>query len=138
MIPRLLFAVVFLCAPLFSQQRVDPKNRYERVLCVVPMVGAGTPEDPRRPAYAPGPPASGTVPSLDGILAFAYQISDDGKLALVEFVALNPAAFQDLLDDSRPEVKVFRKGKDKREDIEKEFKKHKKDVNLNSFTVVVP
>ena len=38
--------------PIWSQKRVDTRNTYERLLCVVPMVGAGTYEDPRRPATA--------------------------------------------------------------------------------------
>jgi hypothetical protein len=64
--------------------------------------------------------------------------SDDGKLALVEFVAYSRDAFKDLLADTRPDIKVFIKGKDKREDIEKEFKKHKKDFNLDTFGTVAP
>jgi len=111
---------------------------YERVLCVVPFVGAGTPDDPRRPAYAPLPPSAGILPSRDGIVAFSFQESDDGKLALVELVAYNREAFKDLLADTRPDVKVFIKGKHERDDIEEEFKKHKKDVNLDSFATVAP
>ena len=138
MVARRLVAVVCLCAPLCAQHRVDPRNMYERAMCVVPIVGAGTPDDPRRPAYAPVTPAPGVLPSRDGIIAFTFQESDDGKLALVEFVALTRDAFKELLADTRPDVKVFTKGKDKREDIEKEFKKHKKDIDLDSFRTVVP
>ena len=135
---RYLTALVCLCSPLVAQHRVDPRNMYERVLCVVPFVGAGTPDDPRRPAYAPLPPSAGILPSRDGIVAFSFQESDDGKLALVELVAYNREAFKDLLADTRPDVKVFIKGKHERDDIEKEFKKHKKDVNLDSFATVAP
>ncbi len=135
---RLLLATLFLWVPLSAQQRVNPGNIYERVLCVVPMVGSGTADDPMRPQYAPPPPLPGIRPSQDGIIAFSFQISDDGKLALVEFVAFNRDAFKGLLADTNPNIKVFRKGKDKRQDIEAEFKKHKKDIDLNSFGVVVP
>ena len=138
MTARCLTVLVCLCSSLLAQHRVDPRNMYERVLCVVPFVGAGTTDDPRRPAYAPVTPPPGTLPSRDGIVAFSFQESDDGKLALVEFVAYNREAFKDLLADTRPDVKVFIKGKHKRDDIEKEFKKHKKDVNLDSFGVIVP
>ena len=65
-------------------------------------------------------------------------MSDDGKLALVEFVALDRKAFKDVLADLNPNVKVFLKGKDKREDIETEFKKHKKDFRLDQFGASVP
>ena len=71
-------------------------------------------------------------------MSFTYQVSDNGKFALVEFVSRSRSAFKDLLADTNPDVKVFIKGKDKRGDIEKEFKKLKKDVDLDSFRTVVP
>lgn len=135
---RFLLVALFLWVPLGAQHRVNPQNMYERVLCVVPMIGSGSAGDPIRPQYAPLPLPLGTPPSRDGIIAFSFQISDDGKLALVEFVAFNRGAFKGLLADTNPNIKVFRKGKDKRQDIEAEFKKHKKDVDLNTFGVLVP
>ncbi len=101
------------------------------------MVGAGTPSDPRRPMYAPVP---GAEPAREGIVAFSYQLSDDGKYALVEFVARDHAGLAPILADRnlRHDVKVFEKAKTKREDIEKEFRKHKKDFDLSRFGVSVP
>jgi hypothetical protein len=132
-------AAAFLCAPLAAQQRVDPRNMYERALCVVPMVGTGTPDNPRRPQYAPLPPAPGTPPSRDGIIAFSYQVSDDGKFALVEFVAVDRKAFKEVLADANPSIKAFIKGQHQRADIESEFKKHKKDFSLDQFQgAIVP
>src|SRR5205085_12547054 len=110
--------LVCLVTPLFAQHRVDPRNMYERALCVVPFVGAGTPDDPRRPAYAPLPLGAGVPHSRDGIIAFSFQESDDGKLALVELVAYSREAFKDLLADTRPEVTVFIKGQDTRQRVE--------------------
>lgn len=135
---RLPAVVVCLGGSLLAQHRVDLRNTHERVLCVVPLVGSGTPADPIRPQYAPLPPVPGAPPSNDGIIAFTFQLSDDGKRALVEFVAADQSAFTDLLADTNPEVKVFKKGKDKREDIDKEFKKHKKNIDLDKFGVAVP
>jgi hypothetical protein len=123
---------------MLAQQRVDVRKTHERVFCVVPMVGSGTPDDPRRPQYAPLPAASAAPQSGDGIIAFTFQLSDDGNFALAEFVALNRDAFKDLLADTNPNIKVFFKGKDKRSDILTEFKKHKTDIDLKSFGVVVP
>ena len=80
-----------------DDHRVDPRNTYQRVLCVVPMVGAGTPADPRRPKYAPWPPAPAT--SRTAIIGFSHQVSDDGKLALVEFVAQDRQAFAAIFAD---------------------------------------
>jgi hypothetical protein len=135
MAPRVLIAVVLLCAPLLCQHRVNSHNRYERALCVVPMVGAGTPEDPRRPAYAPLP---NSTPSADGIIAFSYQESDDGQFALVEFVARNRDAFKELLADSNPAIKVFFKGQDKLSDITVAFQKLKRNIDVESLRAVAP
>jgi len=127
---RVLLASLFLWALLAAQQPVDPLNLYQRALCVVPMTGTGTWGDPRRPMYAP---AQATPGSRDGIVAYTHVLSDDGQLALVEFVAYDRAAFKDLLADSNPKIKVFIKGNDKRDDISAEFKKHKKDFHLDHF-----
>ncbi len=96
------------------------------------MVGRGTPDDPRRPLFAPLP-RPGAAPSRDGIIAFSFQTSEDGKLALVELVAPNRAAFAAILADRRLDVKVFEKGKARRDDIEREFRKHKRDFQLDRF-----
>jgi hypothetical protein len=113
------------------------RNTHERVLAVVPMVGSGTPEDPRRPMYAPVPNGA---PSREGIIAFTYQLSDDGKSALVELVAHDHAGLQAILADKgvRQDVKIFEKGKDNPADIEAEFRKYKKDFDLSHFEVKVP
>jgi len=71
-------------------------------------------------------------------------LSDDGQFALVEFVARDAKAFDRILADINVNininvnVKAFRKGKDKREDIEAEFRKHKKDFSFDHFGVRVP
>ncbi len=131
-----VFLLIASIPPVLAQHKVDLRDSYERILAVVPMTGAGTAEDPRRPMYAPLPGKDAA--NREGILAFVFQIADDGKHALVEFVAADPAAFKDILADQSPDVKVFHKGKDKREDIEKEFKKHRKDFDFGRFGVAVP
>ncbi len=114
---------------------MDLRNTYERVLCVVPLIGAGTPDDPRRPMFAPVP---GQAPSGEGILAFGFQLSDDGQRALVEFVARDRAAFAEILRANRSDVKAFERDKSKREDVEREFRKHRKDFNFQHWGVMVP
>ncbi len=129
---------VSLCLPLAAQQRVDARNTYERVLAVVPMVGSGTSADPARPDYAPLPPQPGAAPSRDGIIAFSYVVSDDGTLGLAEFVAVSRSVFKDLLADTRPQVKVFLKGRDSLQDALAEFQKHKKGFNFSQIGAIVP
>jgi hypothetical protein len=118
----------------YAQHRVDSQNTYSRVICVVPLVGSGTPADPKRPQYAPWPLSRSR--SRTDILAYSHQISDDGRFALVEFVARDRRAFLAIFNDKT--LKVFEKGKDKKDDIEKELKNFKKDFDLNQFATRVP
>ena len=140
---RRIAVVLCLFVPLIAQQRVDPKNRYERLWCVVPMVGQGTFDDPRRPQYAPLAGAAAVDPStldasaIPGIIAFSFQVSDDGNYALVEFVARDRAAFKDILADNRPVVQAFAKGTAKRADIESAFKLLKKNFDITTFGMPV-
>lgn len=135
---RFLLVALFLWVPLSAQQTVDRRNMYERVWAVVPMIGSGTADDPLRPDYIPAPPPPGTPPSTDGIIGFTMVLSDDGKHALVQFVAKDRKAFKGLLADTRVDVKVFEKGKAKRQDIETAFQTFKKDFNLDQMGASLP
>jgi|SRR6185312_10449409 len=123
--------------PVLAQHKVDPRNSYERIYCIVPLVGAGTTDDPQRPKYAPVSQLQDST-ARKGILAYTWRRSDDGKFALVEFVAQDKAAFKELLADTDANVKVFIKGQSTRAEIEGELKKHRKDFSLDNFEVAVP
>lgn len=133
----LAFLPLLLMLPnAFAQYKVDLRNTYTRLLCIVPMTGAGTPADPRRPEFAPVPGrTTGAVRS--GIVAFTFLPSDDGKSALVEFVARDQAAFRPLMDAKRSDIRIFQKGKAKRADIEAEFRKLRKIFDLDNFGVTL-
>jgi hypothetical protein len=124
--------LVLICVSARGQQKVDTRHTYERLFCVIsaPLIGKGTLDDPKRPMYAPAPramnPASGT-----GILSFQYQMSDDGKTALVEFVARDRSAFAQIQADTK--VKSFLKGKDSATAIQAEFTLHKKNFTFDGF-----
>jgi hypothetical protein len=134
---------VCLVCNTWGQRSVDPRNLYERLLCIVPITGTGTWADPKRPLYAPSP-AQMNPASRTGIIGFTHVLSDNGQFALVEFMARDAKAFDNILADINANinlnvnVKSFRKGKDKREDIEAEFRKHKKDFNFDHFGIKVP
>ena len=137
----LIAALLSFASTAFAQQQhhqVDMRNTYRRIYVVLPMIpGKGTAADPRRPMFAPPPPAPGTAPSRSGIIAFHYQLSDDKQFALVEFVAQNRAAFAPILTSNLPNLIVFEKGKHKKEDIEKELRKYKKDFDIRQLGVNV-
>ena len=128
----------FLCVQLRAQPRVDARSTYERVRAVVPVIiEQGTFDDPKRPMYAPSPAeVQAAMVTRQGILGFSYVASDDGHFALVEFVARDRSAFQVILADTS--VKSFLKGRDKREDMEAEFLKHKKNFDFAHFGVRMP
>jgi hypothetical protein len=88
------------------------------------MVGSGTPQDPRRPEYAPWP----TTTNPSGIVAFTFVPSDDGKSAIVEFTAFNMSALQAILADKA--ITVFQKGKDSKATIEAALQKYKKGFSM--------
>jgi hypothetical protein len=124
-------AIVLLAVlPLLSQQRVDPRNLYERLICVVPMIGVGTPDDPRRPMFVPA--QSEAVATGEGIIAFTSVLSDDGRFALVEFVARDRAAFRHIFAGRDSRVRIFEKGKSRKADIENEFRRHRRDFDLGA------
>jgi hypothetical protein len=85
--------------------------------------------------YTPTP-AQMSPTSRSGIIGFQCIPSDDGKLALCEFVAKDRAAFNQILAD--PSVKAFLKGRDKVEDAIVELSKHVKNFDINHFGAMVP
>jgi len=112
---------------------VSARNRYHRVICVVPLVGAGTLQDPKRPKYLPTP--SSKAPSLTGILAFQQIPTDDRNFAVVEFVAADISALSPILNDKS--LKVFQRGIHSRALIEQEIKLVRKDFDMTQFGVAI-
>ena len=126
---------------LFAQKgpKVDSQNLYQRVFLTVPMVGAGTYADPKRPLFAPKP--SEIKPGdRSGIIAWHFEASDDGKTALVEYVFADRAGLTGALRTitAQPSVAAFERGKDSTASIESAFRLLKKDFDLNRFMVRVP
>lgn len=116
-----LFSLLIL--PVIGQSLLVGEGGGKRLLAV-PMVGAGTWEDPKRPAIV-----------VESGVPFRYQVSDDGTMALVEASPRNLAemAKLDALAEKEPRAKVFKPGKDKKLDVETEFKRLKKDFDPEAF-----
>jgi len=131
---QLLAGLLVLAGVVSAQQPVDPHNTYVRLICAVPMIGQGTPADPRRPQYAPARPAQ--TRARTDIIAFSQLSSDDGRFALVEFVARDWSAFQTIRNDKT--ALCFQKGKDQRANIEAAFKPLRRDFDLDKFGTVMP
>ena len=71
--------------------------------------------------------------STTDILAYSWQLSDDGKSAIVEFVAADRKAFVEILNSKDPKVRLFEKGKNSKDETESELKKQKKDFDPTKF-----
>jgi hypothetical protein len=133
--PLVFFVVAVLCfgVALSAQRRVDPRYSYHRVIAVVPLVGAGSPEDPIRGKYVPTPQTAG--PPGTGIIAFAVELTDDGKRAIVELVAVQRAT---LARSWRTVASwFFEKGVARAADVESAIQPLRKDFSLQTFGVPI-
>jgi len=90
-----------------QQHAIDPTQGLHCLICLVHLTGSGTLDDPRRPEYAPAP---GAARSRAGIIAWAFQPTDDGTMAIVHLVAADRKAFASIFADTRPEIRVFEIG----------------------------
>ena len=138
---RSMALLLLLINTLFAQNRVSPEMMYHRVWAVVPMIGKGTLDDPRRPMFVPllsEQADRAKKGDRSGILGFSMQLSDDGKSALVEFIGATPADLKFIVNSNASGVKAFERGVAKKEDIEAEFKKHKATFTLDSLTTGAP
>lgn len=124
-----------VAAPL-NPRRLSPENAYARVYCIVPMVGSGTLADPKRPMFAPAPPTAATPLDRTGIIAFQYQMSDDGNFALAEFVAVTRAGLAPILSSTASNVIFFERGLYTRQQIETAFQQYKKNFSFSNFMPV--
>lgn len=130
-----------------AQQPLSQSRRYDRILCVVPMIGKGTWDDPRRPMFTPTrsersqresllliAPRNEKIAALNTeIVGYRYEVSDDGRFALVEFQARSARAFDHILARKDAGIKIFQPGRSRREEVEAEFRKHKKDFDWKRF-----
>lgn len=119
--------------PSLSQQTVDPRQRFERLFAIVPMTGAGTPADPRRPMGVPAPSTDGKRSPL----SYTFVLSDDGKFALCEFVAKDPKDLAAIKSISAPGAQLFERDKAAKGQIETAFKALRKDFDVQHFGLSV-
>ena len=120
-------------AATINRHTVAPDNVYRHIITVVPFTGSGTYKDPKRPMYLPA--ALAAASDRTGILGFTFQPSDDGKFAIVEYVAANKSAFNQIYADKT--LTVFEKGKDQKTAVEAAMQKYRKSFSLDHFGVVV-
>ncbi|MFN7921462.1 MAG: hypothetical protein U0Q16_15275 [Bryobacteraceae bacterium] len=123
------FALIAISIPrATAQPPVSPENLHERVIAVVPMIGTGKPDDPRRPLFAP----TASAPS-PGILGFSCQPADDANIAICEFIARDRKSLDPLLKANRADVKTFIRGVHAKQDIDLQLKAFKRNFDIDAF-----
>ena len=140
-----VLAVFLSPTSAMGQMRHKPvaADAHQHIFAIVPMIGAGTMNDPKRPMFTL---AQGVKPVLPiashstaisaprtGIIGFHAQISDDGKSALVEFIAPSVSDFKDLLNANDSRVRTFQPGVHGKDLIEAACKTQKKDFSFDKF-----
>jgi hypothetical protein len=144
-----------IAAPIYGQPPVSPRNSYERILVVLPLIGSGTAADPVRPSLIPAPGSAtpnilnitpsapvNATPVAGGpsypqnlILGYTWVPSDDGNFALTEIVMRDRSAFSAI--KALPGVTAFIKGVDKLANIQATFQQYKKNFDPTKFGVWV-
>ena len=133
LLPLLLSSTGFL----FAQYRpVDPLNTHQRVIAIVPVVGEGTKDNPKKPMLV----------DLLGVIAWKAELSDDKRFALVELVAkertkLDAAFTHPAFAQARaqaPTLKIEYKDSGRGPTVFDEFSRMKKGFRPERFGVAVP
>ena len=84
--------------------------------------------------FAPTPQAvSQSAPTHSGIIAYQHQISDDGTMSLVEFVATSRSALSALFASTNPQVQYFEIGKSTQAQIQAAFQQVKAGFSFANF-----
>lgn len=139
----LLRATVGVClfgSLCFSQSHSDFHASHHRMICVVPLIGAGTVQDPRRPLLAPiaaqlharqkPNPLGGYQSTLDSdLLSYQSVLTDDGQSAIVMFTAQSQSAVN-VLRKQPGILRVFDSQNSKAADLVPQLRQFKKDFDL--------
>ena len=123
----LLAIIAIPSLPIAQAQfrKVDPQLTHERIIAIVPMVGAGTVKNPKHPLYS----------DLEGLTGFTAEVSDDGRFALVEFVAKDSKHLTTLANSGQRQA---RKDSPNKDAVLEEFKRYKRSFKPERFGLAIP
>ena len=126
--PQHLMAIIAIPSLLLAQaqfRKVDPQLTHERIIAIVPMVGLGTVKNPKHPLFS----------DLDGLTGFTAEISDDGRFALVEFVAKESKFLTTIATSGQRQE---RKDSPNKDAVLEEFKRYKRNFKPERFDPAIP
>jgi len=145
----ILLLFVCLGAPVLEAQGrgiATPHNSFERIVAIVPLIGTGQVGDAIRPMFVPAQgftqPARAAVDAAKplirtGIISYQWQPTDNGKSAIVEFVAMDRDSLLPIIESKVPGVRVFERGRAAQALVEAALKAEKKDFDFNQFLLKV-
>ena len=125
---------VVLCLNAASQPGGNLK--FQRVIAVVPMIGSGTYDDPKRPMFCPSPremaaaTAGGKRPWL---LSYRFELGDDGQTAIVEFTAPDRASLNVVLQSTDARVTIYEPNKISLDNLKQALQKLEATFDLERF-----
>lgn len=129
--------LLWMLSTVAPAQSREHGRRGEHLIAIVPIVGAGTPSDPRRPLFVPNPQdvstaiTSGQEPSF---LDIHFVMADDGMNAIVEFVAKDRAALKPIIAAGKASTaQVFDPRTLSQADTAVQLRKFKADFEFNAL-----
>ena len=110
--------------------------KFQRIIAVVPMVGAGTYSDPKRPMFCPSPAELATATEggkRPWLLSFHFELGDDGQTAIVEFTAPDRPSLNAILRSTDARVTIYEPNKITLDNLKQALQKVKATFDLERF-----
>ncbi|MBV9269260.1 MAG: hypothetical protein JO061_24030 [Acidobacteriaceae bacterium] len=132
-----LLGLVCLCTPVCAADHGNAIDAGEHVIAVVPLIGAGTADDPTRPMFLPKPHdlqaalSRGEAPQF---LSAHFTLADDGKTAIAEFIAPDRQALKPIFDaDAAGSITAFDPHKLTAQELNQKLQHWKKNFDVATF-----
>jgi hypothetical protein len=93
-------------------------------------------EDPHRPLFFPTPNDFAKPPDPDhrpAIVSYRFELGDDGKTAIAEYVGFDRASLRRALKSDDPNLRILDPDKLTREEMKGELKRVKQSFDLQQF-----
>ncbi len=105
------------------------------------MIGSGTIEDPKRPMFAPVADGANDTDAKrskgftepPSIVGYHMVMADDGRTAIVEFLARDRAAFKVMIESQAPGIRVLDPHRLSADKLLRELRAFKKNFTLSTF-----
>jgi len=136
-----LFGRTLLCAMtvvlcLNAAAQPGGNLKFQHIIAVVPMVGAGTYSDPKRPMFCPSPAEMSALTEggkRPWLLSYHLELGDDGETAIVEFTGPDRPSLNVILQSTDPRVTIYEPNKISLDSLKQALQKVKATFDLERF-----